>query len=107
MGRKILHFVICQNIENAPLEVGCGDISNLTYFTLLRSLHLLLEVFEDTLDENPAHMKDDGGCKRQEDLPVVEAIAEQVGDEEEGEVDVGGGDADEIDNDPGEEEKSL
>ena len=52
-------------------------------------------------------MKDDGGCKRQEDLPVVEAIAEQVGDEEEGEVDVGGGDADEVDDDPGEEELSL
>ena len=92
---------------DAPLKVGCGDISPLTSFTLLRTLHLPLEVFEDTLDENPTHMKDDCGCERQEDFPVVETITDQVGDEEEGEVDVGGGDADEVDNDPGEKENCL
>ena len=70
-------------------------------------MHLLLEVFEDTLDENPTHLKDDSGCKRQEDPPVVDTVTDEVGDEEEGEVDVGGGDADEVDNDPGEKEKSL
>ena len=52
-------------------------------------------------------MKCHSSCERQEDFPVVDTVTDQVGDEEEGEVDVGGGDADEIDNDPGEKEKSL
>ena len=86
------------------LEVGCDNISYLTSFTLP---HLRLEVFEDTLDENPSQMKDDSGCKRQKDLPVVDTITDQVDGEEKGEVDVGGRDADEVDNDPGEKEESF
>ena len=82
-------------------------MSILTSFTLLCSFHLLLEIVEDTLDENPTHMKDDSDSKRQEDLPVVDAVTDKVGDEEEGEVDVGGGDADEVDNDPGEKKKRV
>ena len=82
-------------------------MSILTSFTLLCSFHLLLEIVEDTFDENPTHMKDDSDSKRQEDLPVVDAVTDKVGDEEEGEVDVGDGDADEVDDDPGEEELSL
>ena len=79
----------------------------LTSSTLIRSWHLLLEVFEDTLDKNPTKMKNYSGCKRQEDLPVDDTITDQVHDEEEGEGGVGGEDADEVDNDPGEKEKSL
>ena len=89
------------------LKVGCCVRTHLTSFTLLRSLRLLLEIFKNTLDENPTKIKRHSGCERQEDLPAVYPITDHVGDDEEGEVDVGGGDADEVDNDPGEEEESL
>ena len=89
------------------LKVGCCVRTHLTSFTLLRSLRLLLEIFKNTLDENPTKMKRHSGCERQEDLPAVYPITDHVGDDEEGEVDVGGRDADEVDNDPGEEEESL
>ena len=93
--------------KEAPLKVRCCVMPSLTSFTLLRPWHLLLEVFEDTLDKNPTQMKCHSSCERQEDLPVVDTITDEVGDEEEGEVDVGGGDADEVDNDPGQQEKRL
>ena len=78
-------LTFCQALQNnfsfviVSLEVGCDDMSHFTSFTLP---HLRLKVFEDTLDENPSQMKDDSGCKRQKDLPVVDTITDQVDGEE-------------------------
>ena len=89
------------------LKVGCRVWTYLTSFTLFQSLRLLLEIFKNTLDENPTKIKSHSSCERQEDLPAVYPITDHVGDDEEGEVDVGGGDADEVDNDPGEKKKRV
>ena len=89
------------------LNVGCRVRTHLTSFTLLRSLRLLLEIFKNTLDKNPTKVKRHSGCERQEDFPTVYPITDHVADDEEGEVDVGGRDADEVDNDPGDEEEGL
>ena len=46
-------------------------------------------------------------CQWPENLPTLESVAKGAGDEEDGEVDVGGDDADQVDDQPGEQEQSL